>query len=526
MFQVLSILIWGNILQTGTVLSIEDWKLISHPPHFLQPPPISRSYRHHYLGSKHQPAASPRVQNIRSAQAKWYDPRKQWPPLLDSVPKYSEYAYQELQCNPCNNVPWIPIITLNPAKILPPSHPPQSPFNSYYHTFNQMTANLVKPSNVPTLPFYLGTPVYQQHVQNPAWHSGPSVVASSNPTAPVFSLPLQETSRNVAAPAWGVKPIPVLHYSHTIEYPAHFSTGPSADLSVHPTSLPFSQIPVSFEDDGPQDILSNHVDDTKYSSSENKFSVSNETVKDVRHLKTNDTPVYNGTDLPEYLTPPETLRPTGYKHIDINPDWAVVNEIPKPEKKKKQIQIVIPYAMTKQNAKVVQNITSWNSAIKIRDVGTSSTTVLPIIRYLRDNVTTKKQEWTDWHKLRKAIDTWTVEGFSNHKYGNLTSVVDVTTPASTTWKSLKDDQESVSTDNHIGRGKPDTIQNRVSSGIKSAESASKSQLWNDQPTVVSAVTKEKVFIVTPVPLTNYNFSTNEVGKLSEYWIKSESNGNL
>lgn len=412
-----------------------------------------------------------------------------------------------------------------------------------------MTANLIKPINVlsPTLPFYVGAPVYQQHVQNPTWHSGPAVnppVQSESHIAPVFS-PTQETNRNidgnsVASSAWlqGAKPIPMFHYSHTIEYPAQFSTVPSTDLSVQPTSLPFSHVthlPVGghYEDnsDSLHDILSNHLEDTKYSSSEDKFSVtSNDTVKDVRKLKSNETearPVYNNT-LSEYLTPPETAgnnewRFSGLKeHVEIKPleNWAFVNEVnSKPEKKKKQIQIVIPYTVTKNkhNPKVLgENITSWNSAIKIRDVGTStstSTTVLPIIRYLRDNATTKKQDWTDWQNLRKAIDTWTVERYSNHKYSNLTSLVDVTSTP-TTWKTLKDDllKESVyPVDNHINKGKPDEIQNRVSSGKKNdAESVSKSKPWKDLPTTVSAVTKEKVYIVTPVPLTSYNFTSNDI----------------
>lgn len=556
LFQVLLILIWGYVFQADTVFSIEDWKLISNPSHFLEPPPISRSFRSHYFGSKHQtPTAAPKIAQ-RSVQSKWYDPRKQWPPLLDSVPKFSDYTYHELQCNPCNNVPWIPIITFNPPKIISTAQnhhpaPLQSPFNSYYHTFNEMTANLIKPINVlaPTLPLYVGAPVYQQHVQNPAWHSGPAVnptVHTGNHITPVFSLP-QETNRNVdanvvASSPWlqGAKPIPVFHYSHTIEYPAQFSTVPSTDLSVQPTSLPFSHVthlPVRVhyaEDnsDGLHDILSNHLDDTKYSSSEDKFSVtSNETVKDVRQLKSNETeasPVYNNTQLTEYLTPPVSAdnnewRFSGHKeHVEIKPleNWAFVNAVnSKPEKKKKQIQIVIPYTVTKNkhNPKVLgENITSWNSAIKIREVRTStstSTTVLPIIRHLRDNVTTKKQEWTDWQKLRKAIDTWTVERFSNHKYTNLTSLVDVTSPP-TTWKTLKDDllQESVyQVDNHINKGKPDEIQNRVSSGKKNdAESVSKSKPWKDLPTTVSSITKEKVFIVTPVPLTSYNLSSNDI----------------
>lgn len=457
-------------------------------------------------------------------------------------------------------MPWIPVITFNSPKTIPPaqSHPsaaPQSPFNSYYHTFNEMTANLIKPINVlaPILPFYVGSPVYQQHVQNPAWHSGPTVnppVAGENHIAPVFRLP-QETTRNIDAnmvpsSPWiqGAKPIPIFHYSHTIEYPAHFSTVPSTDLSVQPTSLPFSHVTHlsaggHYEDnsDGLHDIQSNHLEDTKYSSSEDKFSVtSNETVKDVRQLKNNETvfsPVYNNTELTEYLTPPvqtvnnEWRLSSQKEHVEIKPldNWAFVNEVDfKPEKKKKQIQIVIPYTVTKNkhNPKVLgENITSWNSAIKIRDVGIStstSTTVLPIIRYLRENATTKKQEWTDWQKLRKAIDSWTVERFSNHKYTNLTSLVDVTSPA-TTWKTLKDDllQESVyQVNSYIDKGKTDEIQNRVSSGKKNAaENASKSKPWKDLPTTVSPVTKEKVFIVTPVPLTNYNFSSNDA--INDNW---------
>lgn len=388
--------------------------------------------------------------------------------------------------------------------------------------------------------------MYQQHVQNPAWQAGinyPSAFsspgASQQGTGHGDPLPqVTEPSKSVediGLSQWinEAKPMPLFHYAHSIDYPAQYVQTPTFDLphqipeaappvseTAYPTGL--SQYAISGDS---QTDVSNHLDDSKYSSSENKFSFTNNGTAKGKELRS-ENDGENITSLTEYLTPPSATSGNEWSQVDdpdteLRPldDWAFIKEIePKNEKRKKQIQIVIPYTVnrSKHVPKSLKENTSWANELPNTS---SSTTVLPIVMYLKGNMTAKRQEGTDWQNLRKAIDSWTVERFSNHKY-NSSILVEATSSTFSPSKEIPDDYlHSLSRHrerNEI-RDRQNEIQNRVSSGTKGVRTTTEDgpTSWKKLPVSVSPSTKEKVYIVTPLPLTSYNFSSNDI--VSDNW---------
>ncbi len=535
-----------HFFQVERVRTADDWKFGSAPSRFLEPPPLSRSYRAHSVKYHHR---NPQV----NARFSWIPEQKplslvkSWQPF-DQIAKSVDYSY-DLHCNPCNSVPWIPIITFaHPKAIQQPQTQPVPPITSYYQSLNEMTANLLKPvTAVPhTLPFYIGPPVYQQQIHGSLWQGVPPISehavsqVSANHIDSVHSQEAAQSVKNVDninLSNWvqETKPVPLFHYTHSVDYPAQFEQTAALDLPIQPAPLPPQPIPYiapsglgnADQSDSLHDV-SNHLDDNKYSSSENKYSVtSNETVKGSKQLFDNGT--NDSVDLTDYLTPPSDVSRDEWQQTNdaekkAKPldEWAFVKDLQtKPEKRKKQIQIVIPYTVNKgkyQIKSLKENITdNWSLTLKSNDA--RSTTILPIVRFLRDSGAPKKQSLTDWQKLRKAIDTWTVERFSNHKY-NSSSHVDVTTGLPAPVKDIAENLLQIGMPFREGEGvkeKPDEIENRVSSGQKSDTVDTDTELKRRKtlPESASTTSKEKVYIVTPVPLSSYNFSSNYIG--DENW---------
>lgn len=368
----------------------------------------------------------------------------------------------------------------------------------------------MKPINViaPTLPaIYIGPPVYHQHFADPSWQAGPIV---GEPAA------LPSTQDAVGSVSWinDVKPIPLFQYSHSIDYPPAVEQSLSANL---PNRVAAPAIDEHLHD------ISNHLDDTRYSSSENKISIATNATSDqnirIRKLPENNTLLESS--LIDYLIPPSVASADDWTQPNDADVWSERAkpsnesvyfaggkiEPPKSEKRKKQIQIVIPYTI-KGNKYKMATAHKENAA----DTSTS-TTVLPIVRYLRENATSKKKqtphEITDWHKLRNAIDTWTVERFSNHKYDS-NHRFDFATSTSTPPPTPSVKQIVIDFSRYEETSKPwkrDEIENRAGMGRKS-ELARK--LQSISSTTTSTTAKERVYIVTPIPLSHFNFSSNDI----------------
>lgn len=531
----------------------ENWKYTSSPSFFLKPPTILQTFNTQNSVKLSQPAFN---KNSRSIFSKWFLPSKTTSTKSlhipsDAIAKSSDFTYHDLHCNPCNSVPWIPILTFTQQKAFPElTHQslPVSALDSYYQTINEMTSNLVKPINILTpnrLPFYIGPPVYQQHARNPTWHIRPS--SKKNSIDHTRNLQFSDSSlllpqiqsndehTNEAVSNWiqNTKTIPFFHYMHSVDYPTQFMQTSSTNLLQH--AKPIAQSQAAYSNTGnfnPSNNflrdVSNHLEDTKYSSSENRISVSsNDTAKDSKQLKSNENKILNTTELTDYLTPPAITFSDEWTHAQEEEqydDWESSKEVEiKAEKRKKQIQIVIPYTMNngKHNTKQLEeNSTKWEPILKTTDIrSTSSSTVLPIIRYLRDNPPAKRHKWTDWHKLRKAIDSWTLERFSNHRYNNSDSEDSTTSTLSPSKEIPKNYSYSSITygDNNDLKENPDEMQNRASYSHTKTEILSSNRelkLRKTLPAPSSSTIKEKVYIVTPLPINNYNFSSNDIGILN------------
>lgn len=549
MFQVLFTLLVAQLSHHIFAEDRQSRHSESLPSTFLEPPPISRSYT---------PTAakpSPRFQRSKYMPLKGY--RQAKVPVLNPTSITSvarDFSYYDLQCNPCNSIPWIPIISFAYPNVKPVQELQNQyeniAYNPFKNTLNQLSPNLGSPTNVaaPMYPLYLGQPVYQQQPQNQEWPTAinyphvfsPSRQPGADQYNPLLGAHNSEPTQNIddiGLSQWinEAKPAPLFQYTHSIDYPTQYTQTPTFDL---PHQIPESALPIpeitfptglsqyATSSDSLNDVP-HHLDDNKYASSEDKISFTNNgTVKDSKQLRSQRNGE-NITSLIEYLTPPsvssgnEWVQKVGRPDIELRPleDWAFIKAIePKNEKRKKQIQIVIPYYVNKikpEPKSLQENATKWTNDLKKHFKSSHiSTTVLPIVRYLKGNMTDKQQNRMDWLKLRKAIDSWTVERFSNHKYNSSTHIHSISSTLHPE-KEISDDYLQNSLDYQQEseiRNQFNEIQNRVSSGVKETRSTTENELpsWKTLPVAVHPGTNEKVYIVTPLPLTNYNFSSNDI----------------
>ncbi|XP_065206159.1 uncharacterized protein LOC135835698 [Planococcus citri] len=671
----IAILLIYFLLITKQPVYCRDHRKHGHLSPYLEPPP-PRSIRtipplhkrppahksgHHSIGPPHKdhPSANSVLPNL----SKWFsssgkqDKEKAASGIASKSvlqTRSHDYAVEESKCNPCNSVPWIPIVGSHRPKQLDlgfdhQQHEQPEDFagNSYYSSFNEMSSNL-KPINVIPSPFpmYFGTPVYnpelshnhlpaqdvsqnhyqvqdvsqnhfaaqdisqtfhgqdfaQNHFQShtlpenqyqtidwghnaaapvagfgATWNAAPSYTASGSDNVHEPSLYSPQVGPqsghvanhfNTSADPWlyESKVMPLSHYVLSVDHPLQIyqtplldvpsyqvPPSPGADLPLHvqnqvfqPTQAPapVHEEPVanhftsSTGADGTNDRYrplahNSLLDDAKYSSSESKFSSVGAEGNHVNDTSASTDFFENITSsLIEYLTPPN-LSP------NTNEEWVFDAE-PETPKKKKQIQIVIPYTIDKSKGIQYKNSSSnsWSTerslSQRLRDMWgpfTETTTPLPIVSYLKSNSNVsaskpslgnppKRQEWSDMLRLQKAIDTWTVEGYSNHKHKQneyyFQKVIASTLPPS---KEIPSDYLASTVSylhvqpvhNFRGvRNQIPVIEEKMHQEPLHLTNSSNSKAWEKLPVSVSPLTKEKVYIVTPLPLKSYNFSAEGV----------------
>jgi hypothetical protein len=541
------------VAQAPSYTFSNNHRTFSLPDTFLKPPPIS-PYKlpspHSYI--RRMPLINP---HEKQQQHEKFPSNDFWhqSKLTRTSPDFA--YFHNLACNPCNRFPWIPIVGYAYPTSIPqqPSHSITIPPNSYYVAVNDLSTNIVKPVN--TVPWYMmpvPTPTYQPYptwIQN-AVHQPLDIHATPEPSPQPSRHQRPPTTDASAVNVEGLglspwiseaQPIPLFHYEHHIEYPNPYEQAPALDLphQIPQSSLPVPQIPYAtglgrFSSyNYSENDISNHLDDNKYSSSENKFSftsnssgTANEAANKERSQRDG-----NATLLRDYLTPPSVLKVEEWVHrptessdetqIEVKPsslpNRGLIKETePKNEKKKKQIQIIIPYMVNKGKPVMGKNLRD-NSTVRTNLPNfVSSSTMLPLIKYLKENTSIRNNEGTDWQKLRKAIDSWTEERFSNHKYNTSVHIglgLSTLSPSKEIPKAyLNKHAIAHRDDNNLEHGETNVIQNRVSSGMKDVKSttASVSSIWKSVSLTESPYTKEKVFIVTPLPLTNYSYSSNDI----------------
>lgn len=608
MFQVsiALLLIHFLLVSKKAVYCRDQRKFISHPSLFLEPPPISRSIKAYPLLHKHPPPikhAHPHhaphnnhynADSMLPKLTNWLWPAKKERDKAESTissksilqTRSHDFAIDK-KCNPCNSVPWIPILGVNHhvAKQLEPvtfHQPTAYSADSYYSSFNDIPSNSNPLNVVPSaVPLYFGNSEYtseltHNHLQDNKFESGAFPATSWN--AGSFSSSgidnLQEPSlhnpqvgasshfvQNTSLDNWPYEPkaMPLSHYLWSVDYPMQIYQTPLLDvpsyqLPGHGVDLPLHvQNQVFHSTVPPSHVLSHHftsptaegshdqykplghnfIDDNKYSPSESKFtSVAAESshIND-SYLSTPPDFSDNITEsLIDFLTPPPAASPS---------DWFFETKT-ETAKKKKQIQIVIPYTVNKNHIQVQPNesdnwTTEGSLSQKLKDIWSSfteTTTPLPIVSYLKGNssvtinkvtLPNKRQEWSDMLRLQKAIDTWTVEGYSNHKHKpNDYYFQKVVTSTLNPSKEIPQNYLA-STVSYLHK---EPIRYRVKynqspmmeekmhknsyEGGASYKHNSTSKPWEKLPISVSPLTKEKVYIVTPLPLTSYNFSADGV----------------
>lgn len=618
-FQVFIALLVTGALLAAVHCRTELRRRTHYPSLFLEPPPPF-SKRSHFFPPfrRHQFTKPQRTNNhleyvdnekpIHSKQPKWLwsEPQKEPEPeashqvLAKSLTH--DFPYADHKCNPCNSVPWIPIVGVSPhvpkqlvhQQVFPSyQHSPALSSDSYYSTINQLTTNL-KPLNFAPPQTYpwgqVNAPVYpvpdtphlpiMHHYANgdsaklgDFWNSGEYLQHNGYDSAQEPSMHLYNASDDWSHHS---KPAPPSPYVLSIDYPLQIFQTPLLDIpsvplresnhprhedlppqppsslatelsnEIHPTFIGVSA-PSGVEDAGelPQNGLAgNGAEDSKSSSSESKFSsfvaeeeASNATASDI----------VNSTDLNQLLgdfndTAADTLLeylnpPTLFNNPD---DWLLTaakyaDEESPITKKKKQIQIVIPYTVNKNN---LINYNSPPSSIPPL-WEPASTTASPLVTFLKSNnsVTIGKigmsngvvpQDTNDLIRLQKAIDTWTVEGYSNHKqkpdkFYFQKIVTSTLSPSKEIPQRYLENSDS-HFQHHVN---PLLEHNDVTPHVQetrtveekfhvkkfsiyettgSGENNTSSKLWEKLPVALSPVTKEKVYIVTPVPPSAANFT--------------------